>query len=230
MGSWLDRPPVAQLLDELHERSDRQERRALRPLSVLRQAAGSLGLSIGLDSAAAKAFLSDKLVALDRDKARLCYLLSRAIGARRIVEVGTSFGVSTLYLAAAVREHGGDVPGTVIGTEWEPAKAAAARANLERGGLADLVDLRVGDVRDTLRDSGGPVDFVLIDIWPEVAAPALDLLIPQLRPGAIVLCDNVSRYRRDYRDYLARVRDPEGGFETMTLPYNGGLELSTWRP
>ena len=230
MGSWLDRPAVAQLLDELHERSDRQERRALRPLSLLRQAAGRIGLSIGLDSAAARGFLSDKLVALDRDKARFCHLLARAIGARRIVEVGSSFGVSTLYLAAAVRDLGGDLPGTVIGTEWEPAKAAAARTNLERAGLADLVDVRVGDARDTLRDTGGPVDFVLIDIWPEVAAPALGLLIPQLRPGAIVLCDNVARYRRDYRDYLARVRDPQGGFETVTLPYDGGLELSTWLP
>ena len=72
-----------------------------------------------------KDFRSDKLVALDRDKAEFCYQLCRATNARRIVEVGTSYGVSTLYLAAAVRDNiraaGGD--GVVIGTEYEPRKA-----------------------------------------------------------------------------------------------------------
>ena len=64
------------------------------------------------------AFMADKLVALDRRKAEFCYLTCRAISARRVVEVGTSFGVSTLYLAAAVRDNGG---GVVFAAEYEPA-------------------------------------------------------------------------------------------------------------
>src|SRR5262245_21595863 len=90
-----------------------------------------------------KAFRSDKFVALDRDKAEFCYQLCRANDARLIVEVGTSYGVSTLYLAAAVRDNvrasGGD--GVVIGTEYEPLKASAARAHLRQAGLAQFIDL-----------------------------------------------------------------------------------------
>jgi predicted O-methyltransferase YrrM len=175
-----------------------------------------------------KAFRSDKLVALDRDKARFCYQLCRATDARRIVEVGTSYGVSTLYLAAAVHDNietgGGD--GVVIATEYEPGKAAAARMNFEAAGLSRLIDLREGDWRDTLRQIDGQVDFVLIDIWIAMARPALELVAPSLRPGAIVVCDNTGQHRNDYADYFAYLNDPSNGFQTMTLPFSGGFEFS----
>src|SRR5207245_10321806 len=97
-----------------------------------------------------KAFRSDKLVALDRNKAEFCYQLCRANNARRIVEVGTSYGVSTLYLAAAVRDNvdaaGGD--GVVIGTEYEPSTASDARGHFETAGLSRFVDLSDGDLGD----------------------------------------------------------------------------------
>ncbi|WP_133908982.1 class I SAM-dependent methyltransferase [Actinophytocola oryzae] len=96
-----------------------------------------------------KKWLADKLVALDPHKAELCHLLCRALSARRVVEAGTSYGVSTIYLAAAVRDtiaaSGGE--GEVIGAEHEPGKAAAARENLAEAGLADYVDVREGDLR-----------------------------------------------------------------------------------
>jgi predicted O-methyltransferase YrrM len=175
-----------------------------------------------------KTFRRDKLVALDRDKAELCYQLCRASNARRIVEAGTSYGVSTLYLAAAVRDNiratGGD--GVVIGTEYEPTKAAAARAHFEAAGLSRFIDLREGDLRETLTQIEGPVDFMLVDIWIAMARPALELVAPHLRPGAIVICDNTERYRTAYADYLAFLADPAYGFRTMTLPFDGGLELS----
>ena len=118
----------------------------------------------------------------------------------------------------------------MIGTEWEAKKASAARQNLRRAGLGDVVEIREGDVRETLRDVGGPVDFVLMDIWAPMALPTLDLLIPQLRPGALVVCDNVVHFRREYRNYLERVRHPSGGFRSTTLSYDGGVELSLWLP
>lgn len=184
------------------------------------------------DKGGRRKFMSDQLVALDPDKARLCYLLCRSTGAKRVVEVGTSFGVSTVYLAAAIHENAAETggPGTVIGTEWEPTKVAAAHTNLERAGLGDVVEIRNGDVRDTLRDVGGPVDFVLMDIWVPMARPALELLMPQLSPGAVVLADNVTSFRGEYRDYLNLVRAPHGGFASTTLPYKGGVELSVWLP
>jgi predicted O-methyltransferase YrrM len=173
-----------------------------------------------------KSFLSDKLVALDRDKAEFCYQLCRANNAFRIVEVGTSYGVSTLYLAAAVRDNVHPAGGVVIGTEYEPKKAFAARANFKEAGLSRFIDLREGDLRETLKQIDGPVDFMLVDIWTTVARPALELVAPHLRSGAIVICDNTERCRSEYADYFAFLNDPANGFRTMTLPFDGGLELS----
>lgn len=231
MSSLLDEPQVASVLTELHELSDRQAR-SLSLLSSGRRLGALFGRPVDLNGPFVRRMLRDKLVALDPDKGRLCHFLCRSIGARRVVEVGTGFGVSTIYLAAAVRENDGERAerGRVIGTEWEVAKAAAARQNLERAGLGDNVEILQGDIRETLRDIGGEADFVLLDIWAPQARTALDLLVPQLRRGALVACDNAVRYRRDYRAYLERVRDPNGGFLSTTLACDGGLELSRWSP
>jgi predicted O-methyltransferase YrrM len=168
------------------------------------------------------AFMADKLVALEPIKAEFCHLMCRSLRATRVVEVGTSFGVSTLYLAAAVRANGG---GTVIGTEHEPAKAAAARGTFAEAGLADLIDLREGDLRETLKVIEGPVDFVLMDIWTEMARPAMELITPHLRPGAVVMADNTVQAARGYEPFFAFVNDPANGLTTMTLPFDGGLEM-----
>ena len=173
-------------------------------------------------------FLSDKLVALDRDKAEFCYQICRALRAKRVVEAGTSFGVSTLVLAAAVRDNlradGGE--GTVIGTEYEPKKAKAARAHFAEAGLSDFIELREGDLRQTLVEVGAPVDFMLIDIWTPMARPALELVAPYLRDGAVVIADNTSQFPDAYRDYFEFVNDPANRFRTMTLPFEGGLEFT----
>jgi predicted O-methyltransferase YrrM len=168
-------------------------------------------------------FLRDKLVALDRDKAEFCYHICRALGAKRIVEAGTSFGVSTLLLAAAVRDNGG---GTVIATEYEPEKAAVARRHFEEAGLARFIDLREGDLRQTLVPFDGPVDFMLADIWTPMALPALSLVHPRLREGAVVIADNTTQFRDAYADYFAFIADPRNGLRTMTLPFEGGLEFT----
>jgi len=176
-----------------------------------------------------KRLLSDKLVALDPDKAALCYLLCRSLGARRVVEAGTSFGVSTIYLASAVRDNvqatGGD-GGIVIGTEHEPAKAAAARQNFDEAGVSEWIDLREGDLRETLKEIDGPVDFMLADIWIPMALPALKLVAPRMRRGAIVLADNTIQFARQYAEYLSYVRDPANGFCSHGILLKGGLEMS----
>jgi predicted O-methyltransferase YrrM len=114
----------------------------------------------------------------------------------------------------------------VIATEYESAKAAAARAHFEEAGLADWIELREGDLRQTLRSIDGPVDFALIDIWTEMARPALERIAPHLRRGAAVVADNTIAFRDAYADYFAFVHDPANGLRTLTLPYPGGLELS----
>ncbi|MGA3000477.1 MAG: class I SAM-dependent methyltransferase [Acetobacteraceae bacterium] len=215
----LNDPQLERLLAALHARSDGQ-------IAAMQRFQAADGPPPETD--AIKAFRSDKLVALDRDKAEFCYQLCRASNARRIVEAGTSYGVSTLYLAAAVRDNvlvaGGT--GLVVGTEYEPAKAAAARSHFEQSGLSQFIDLREGDLRETLRQIDAPVDFMLVDIWIGMARPALELVAPRLRPGAIVICDNTRQHCNEYADYFAFLGDPANGFRTMTLPFDGGLELS----
>ena len=86
----------------------------------------------------------------------------------------------------------------VIGTESEPEKARMARGHFAEAGLADLIDLREGDLRETLVDIEGPIDFMLIDIWTPMARPALALIAPHLREGAVVICDNTLQFRDAY--------------------------------
>jgi predicted O-methyltransferase YrrM len=223
----LNDPNLERLLDRLHEASDAQteairEHRAERDKAADRAPEEQAALT--------KAFLADKIYALDRDKAEFCYQVCRTIDARRVVEIGTSYGVSTLYLAAAVRDNirAGGGSGVVIGTEYEPEKARAARTHFSEAGLSSFIDLREGDLRETLRQIEGPVDFMLVDIWIPMARPALELVAPHLRPRAVVTCDNTGREdeRAAYADYFAFINDPTQGFQTMTLPFSGGLEMS----
>jgi predicted O-methyltransferase YrrM len=172
---------------------------------------------------AGRGFWADKYVALDRDKAELCYLLCRLRGARRVVEAGTSYGVSTLYLAAAVRDNGG---GVVIATEREPAKVAAARENFEAAGVADIVELRDGDLRETLAPDDGPVDALLLDIWIPMVRATVELISPRIPVGGFIIADNTSVRRNDYNELFEFLNDPSNGFTTLTLPMSGGLELA----
>lgn len=220
MNSLSDDKRLTALLDRLHAHSTSQEGETRAYLQA-QGARSTVGTSDELR--AGRPFWRDKLVALERDKAAFCYLLCRSIGARHIVEAGTSYGVSTLYLAAAVRDNGG---GTVIGTEYEPEKAAIARAHFAEADLASFIDLRAGDLRETLQVIPGPVDFLLLDIWTPMAAPAIELVARHLRRGAIVVADNTARHRDDYRDLFAFLEAPANGFATQTLPFEGGLEMA----
>jgi predicted O-methyltransferase YrrM len=221
----LNDPNLERLLDRLHQRSDIQTS-AIREHYAERD--NAVNRAPEEQAALTKAFLADKLYALDRDKAEFCYQICRAIDARRIVEIGTSYGVSTLYLAAAVRDNvraaGGS--GVVIGTEYEPEKARAARTHFSEAGLSSFIDLREGDLRETLRHIEGPVDFMLVDIWIPMSRPSLELVAPHLRPRAVVVCDNTGRERAGYADYFAFINEPTQHFRTMTLPFSGGLEIS----
>ena len=159
---------------------------------------------------------------IEPEQGDLIYLLCRSLRATRVVDFATSVGFSTIYFAAAIRDNGG---GIVIGSEIVPEKAETARRNLADAGLDEFVDVRVGDARETLRDVGGPVDFALIDGWPDGRRPTLarsvmELLAPQLRVGALVLNDNGEQ------DYLDFIDDDANSFRTLSLPLKGGTELS----
>jgi predicted O-methyltransferase YrrM len=225
-------PRIDRLLHRLYSRSAAQEAALV---SYFTERAADESVHLRKFDDRTNEFLKDKLVALDRPKAEFCYHLCRALQARRVVEAGTSFGVSTLFLAAAVRDNlpqeqrSGAPTGArpvVIATEYEHAKAAAALRHFAEAGLSDFIELREGDLRETLRAVDGPIDFVLIDIWASMARPALELVTPHLREGAVVICDNTQQFSDAYADYFAFVRDPRNGLRTMTLPFEGGLEFT----
>ena len=162
--------------------------------------------------------LKDQPLPVSRETGALLYMLARHAGAWTIVEFGTSFGLSTLHLAAALRDNGG---GRLVTCEFEPAKVERARANLVAAGLDDLVEIRVGDALQTLRaDVPEAIDLVLLDgakaLYPEILA----LLEGHLRPGALIVADNAD----DSPEYLARVRSPAGGY--LSVPFGDDVELS----
>ncbi|WP_431262419.1 O-methyltransferase [Roseateles chitinivorans] len=162
--------------------------------------------------------LKDLWLPVSPQTGRLLYLLARHAGARNVVEFGTSFGLSTLHLAAALRDNGG---GLLITTEFEPSKVAQARAHVAEAGLSDLVDFRAGDALQTLRDGlPASIDLLLLDGAKSLYDDVLDLVEPRLRPGAIVIADNV-----DYSpDYLTRIRSADGGY--LSLPFGEDVEVS----
>jgi predicted O-methyltransferase YrrM len=162
--------------------------------------------------------MKDEPLAVSRETARLLYMLARSAGARHIVEFGTSFGISTLHLAAALRDTGG---GKVITTEFEPSKAARARAHFAEAGLADLIELREGDALETLaRDLPATIDLVLLDGAKGLYPAVLALLEDRLKPGALILADNADMCP----DYLARVRAAGQGY--LSLPFGEDVELT----
>ncbi|KAF2796799.1 S-adenosyl-L-methionine-dependent methyltransferase [Melanomma pulvis-pyrius CBS 109.77] len=220
MASSSPNPVVAPshihaLLDRLHEESSTQE-----------AALGNyLSGTVSFDDQ-----MRDKFIALDQDKCQFVYQLLRATNGKNVVEIGTSFGVSTIYLALAVGSNleasGGE--GKVIATEKEPSKAEKARAYWKEAGdelVTRHIDLRVGDLIETLKNDLPTVDLVLLDIWAPVALPALKLLEPKLRTGAVILVDNTIESATRYADLLAHLRAPENGYTNITLPYTKGLEM-----
>jgi len=114
--------------------------------------------------------MSDKFIALDEDKSLFVYQLCRAINAKTIVEAGTSYGVSTIYLALAAAANAAATGGQsrVIGTEHEPAKAAKAREYWHECGesISSVIDLREGDLLETLKEDLKDVDLLLLDSKP----------------------------------------------------------------
>ncbi|MBU9184412.1 class I SAM-dependent methyltransferase [Burkholderia multivorans] len=162
--------------------------------------------------------LKDLWLPVSRETGVLLYQLARSTNARHIVEFGTSFGLSTLYLAAALRDNGG---GRLIGSEFEPSKVAKARAHLAAGGVADLVEIREGDALQTLAgDLPESIDLLLLDGAKALYNDVLDLVESRLRAGALIVADNA-----DYcPDYLARVRDSHNGY--LSVPFGADVELS----
>lgn len=154
---------------------------------------------------------------------RLLYALIRSARPATVVEFGTSFGIGTIHLAAAVRDNGS---GRVISTELHPAKAEQARANLAQAGLADVAEVVTGDAMQILAAAGPPIGFALLDGWKELYLDLLRVIEPRLTPGALVAADDTDAFGAAVADYLAYVRDEANGYVSVPFPHGDGVELS----
>ena len=150
-------------------------------------------------------------------------LLSKA---KTIVEFGTSFGVSTIYLAQALKDNMG---GKLISTEIEPSKCKIAELNIKNAGLSDFVEIRQGDAMQTLKNISEPIDLIFLDGWKELYLPVLKLLIPKLSNNAVILADNIYSFKKALRPYKNFVQNTSENFTSITLPFKSGIEYSVYR-
>jgi predicted O-methyltransferase YrrM len=208
---------LSQVLDRLHQEAEAADNEFFTATmadiaasgATLEQAAATMIAAERENYRAIYRDRADNFLAVSPAYGRFLYMIARARRATRIIEFGTSMGISTIYLAAALRDNGG---GHLIGSELEPVKVARARSNLEAAGLADLVDIREGDAIETLKDAGGEVDVLLIDGAFSLYLPVLKLIESSLKPGAVILGENA--FASDYLDY---VRNPANGYLSQPL-------------
>lgn len=205
MLSSLDRAPLNDVLAELRGRASAQ------------RAAGRTAARVNLAAdASAKEradAASDAYMSISATSGHLLYAMVRAIRPATVVEFGMSYGISTLYIAAALRDNG---IGQVFTTELSPKKIAAASRTFAAAGVDDIVHILDGDALDTLqRVDGQEVGVVLLDGWKEMYLPVLQLIEKQLAKGALILADNANN--PGTATYLEYVRNPENGYTSLNL-------------
>ena len=159
---------------------------------------------------------------VERETGEWLRLVALATGARAILEIGSSNGVSTLWFASAARETGG----RVTGTELLPERAAAANANLAAAGLGEFGRVIAGEARDTLATLPGPFDLVFIDAEKDDYVGHFDAVVGKVRPDGLILADNVISH--DLSAYQAMLRS-RPGIETVPVPIGRGVEFRVVR-
>ncbi|MBB3393019.1 putative O-methyltransferase YrrM [Rhizobium sp. BK275] len=200
---------VLDVLHSYHRRID-EERRDPRP-----EAPG--GRDGGQDQ---------RMRAVGPETGRFLNILVRSLTAPTILELGTSFGYSGIWLAEAARATGG----RVITMEVHGYKSAYAQAMAETAGLAEHIDFRVGDAVAMIRELRGKVDFVLVDLWKDLYLPCLEAFYPKLNAGAIIVADNMIYPATEDVKIYARAIRTRPGITSVLLPVGSGLEVSRYEP
>jgi predicted O-methyltransferase YrrM len=214
----LTSDPIAPLLDRLFKEADATSPASIPAFSKLSAEERTRLMRSKTDYLKFYGQMKDIPLPVSRETGVLLYMLARSCHARTIVEFGTSFGISTLHLAAALRDNGG---GRLITSEFEPSKIARARKNLADGGVIDLVEFREGDALKTLSANlPETIDLLLLDGAKALYPDLLKLVESRLKAGALIVADNADHSP----DYLALVRSPKNGY--LSLPFAEDVELS----
>lgn len=167
-----------------------------------------------------------RMRAIGRETGQLLRIMAASLPTPTILELGTSYGYSTLWLALAARATGG----RVITMEYHDYKSEYARRMAERAGLAEYIDFRVGDACHMIGELDARLDFVFVDLWKDLYVPCLDAFYPRLNDGAIVAADNIIRPETDsVRKYQRAIR-ARPGMSSVLLPVGSGVEVSRYQP
>jgi predicted O-methyltransferase YrrM len=209
MRSWITSTVVTDLLATLYADAAKID-----PLA--RKAAMEAGETGERETDYYKA-MRNAYVPVPREFGNLLYGLARSVRAKTVVEFGTSFGISTIFLASAIRDNGA---GKVVTTEFVPEKAEQAKKNLAAAGLEDWVEFRIGNALEVLKaDPSDEIDLVLLDGAKGLYLDVLRLLEPRLRPGAIIASDNTDH--KSLEAFLGYVRNPENGYTSSAILTQG---------
>lgn len=171
--------------------------------------------------------LDEFLLSVGPATGQLLNLLAKQSEAKTILEVGSSYGYSTVWLAEAARQN----RGKVISLEIHSGKQEYARASIKKAGLDGFVDFRLGDARDLLSKLKGKVDFVLLDLWKNLYIPCFDLFYPKLSAGTLVVADNMTypesarKHAEAYRKHIRK----KSGIQSVLLSVGSGLELTRYK-
>jgi len=164
------------------------------------------------------------LLPVGKEVGQFLNTLIKASNSQTILEVGTSYGYSTLWMAEAAKQTGGKV----ITLEIDPQKAAYAKGQIEEAGLKDYVEFRVGNALESIQKSEETFDFVLVDIWKELYVPCFELFFPKLKDGAYVISDNMispAIHLEDAAAYQKEVKKTHA-FDSVLLPIGSGILIS----
>lgn len=217
----LSSGPVAEVLERLHREAEAADASLMQTyaseMTNVEQAMRQVVEAETEDLTGLYHGYADNFLSVSPQFGRFLYMCARSCKARRIVEFGSSMGISAIYMAAALRDMGG---GRLIGTDLEPGKTERARVNVTAAGLDDLVEFRVGDARETLKsDVGGDIDMVMLDGAFTLYLPILKLLEPHLKTGAIIIGENAFAQAGGYIEY---VRDHQNGYLSLPLSFEPG--------
>ena len=198
---------VQSVLDAYHER--------MRDESAIGAAPGS---RIGLE------WRDRVLLAVGPETGQLLNILAHSLDSPTILELGTSYGYSTIWLAEAAKAKGG----RLITMELADYKSAYAHDMAERAGLADFVEFQIGDALELIEKVPAGIDLVLIDHWKDMYVPSFHALLPKLNPGAILIADNMISPGGEAVQAYAREVRATPGIESVLLPVGAGIEVSRY--
>jgi predicted O-methyltransferase YrrM len=180
----------------------------------------------GASVASGRDWRDQSLLAVGPQSGRLINILASSLKTPNILELGTSYGYSGIWLAAAARAS----EGRLTTMELQDYKTAYARDMAEKAALASYIDFKVGDAVQMISELSFGIDFVLVDLWKDLYTPCLDAFYPKLNPGAIIVADNMLRPGGENVQRYARAIRAKPGMTSVLLPVGQGLEISRYEP